>query len=368
MNLHDDFLREMSERQVQTFLEHLSEISRELDSAIQDYVRRTTNHFAAIGPDQSEYLSFIEKRYKNILSLYDQTLNTFYASIGSTLTQSFAYGKSITESLILEGGFNAVGLSIDSKALPVLIRDAAMDFRIAIKQSKAMFKSFFKLSKQGILSESELSKAVAKGLLRTGTPNTARKNVLELFQKADISKSQTTRIISPKDKEGREFFLEKLGKKKFKELERLNSKLLEKKYIQILDRNGNPIHFRLESYAELVSRSRITDSQVIAAYEEGTRAGIVLFTVPGHNTTAEVCKPHEDEIYTTDPMLAKAGVFKLLTPEQKPGYHPRCSHRLFPLVLTNRKLFALISSRSNEKFARAWFRKQKKAIPERSVA
>nr|WP_243397165.1 hypothetical protein [Leptospira kmetyi] len=239
---------------------------------------------------------------------------------------------------------------------------------MAIKQSKVMFKTYFKLSKQGILSESELSKAVAKGLLRSGTPTTARKNVLELFQKADVSKSNSTRIFTPKDKEGREYFLEKLGKNKFKELERLNSKLLEKKYIQILGKNGDPIHFRLESYTELVVRSRITDSQVIAAFEEGARAGIVLYTVPGHNTTAEVCKPHEDEIYTTDPILAKAGVFKLLTPEQKPGYHPRCSHRLFPLVLTNRKLFALIASKSNEKFARSWFRKKGKAIPERSVA
>ncbi|MDV6237626.1 hypothetical protein CH379_018490 [Leptospira ellisii] len=368
MNLHDDLLREMSERQVETFLEQLSQISRELDTAIGDYVQRTRNHFASIGTDQAEYLSYIEKRYKNILALYDQTLNTVYVTIGQALSQSYAYGRSITESLILESGFNVSQIPIDSKALPVLIRDAAMDFRIAIKQSKAMFKTYFKLSKQGILSESDLSKAVAKGLLKSGTPTGARKNVLELFSKVDGSKSQTTKIFSTKDAEAREYFLKKLGKKKFKELERLNSKLLEKKYIQILDKNGNPIHFRLDSYAELVSRSRITDSQVIAAMEEGLRAGIVLYTVPGHKTTAEVCKPHEDEIYTTDPILAKAGVFKLLTDEQKPGYHPRCSHRLFPLVLSNRKLFALITARSNEKFAKSWFRKQGKAIPERGVA
>ncbi|WP_243401624.1 hypothetical protein, partial [Leptospira ellisii] len=334
MKLHDELLREMSERQIETFLEQLSEISRELDTALQDFVRKTTNHFSAIVPDQSEYLSYIEKRYKNILSLYDQALDSFYASIGHSLSQTYRYAQSITENLILESGFNLVGASIDSKALPVLIRDAALDFRIAIKQSKVMFKTYFKLSKQGILSESELSKAVAKGLLRTGTPTSARKKVLELFLKADVSKSRTTKIFTPKDAEARDFFLEKLGKKKFKELERLNSKFLEKKYIQILDKNGNPIHFRLDTYSELVARSRITDSQVVAAFEEGVRAGIVLYTVPGHNTTAEVCKPHEDEIYTMDPLLAKAGVFKLLTPEQKPGYHPRCSHRLFPLVLT----------------------------------
>ncbi|MBM9502870.1 hypothetical protein JWG44_21690 [Leptospira sp. 201903071] len=368
MKYHDDLLREMSQGQVEILKEFLSDAKNQLDLAVQEYVRRTTNHFAVIVPDQKEYLTFIERRYRNILSLYDNTLNTFYAGIGQALTRSYRYGKSITESLILESGMNITGASIDSKALPVLIRDAAHDFRIATIQSKEMFRTYFKLSKQGVLTESELSEAVAKGLLKSGTPTSVRKNVIELFYKTDFSKSRTTQILSPRDKETRQFFLEKIGKKKFEELERLNSKLLEKKYIQILDKNGDPIHFKVDSYAELVARSRITDSQVTAAIEEGQRAGIALYTVPGHNTTANVCKPHEDEIYTTDPLLAKNRVFKFLTEKEKPGYHPRCSHRIFPLVLSNRKLFALIATRSNEKIARKWFRKQGKTIPERSVA
>ncbi|RHX84710.1 hypothetical protein [Leptospira stimsonii] len=368
MQIHDDLLREMSRRQVETLLENLSDAIRELESSIVEITWKTKNHFSKVTPDQKEYLSFLERRYKKILTLYDNVLNTFYESIGNTLSQTYRYGRSISESLILESGMNIAGTPIDSKALQVLIRDAANDFRVAIKQSKMMFQTYFKLSKQGALTESDLSKAVAKGLLKSGTPTASKKNVIELFYKSDFSKSQSSRILSPRDKDSREFFIEKFGKKKFEKLERLNSKLLEKKYIQILDRNGNPIHFKIESYAELVTRSRITDSQVTASIEEGTRAGIVLYTVPGHNTTAEVCKPHEDEIYTTDLTLAKAGVFKLLTEKEKPGYHPRCSHRLFPLILTNRKLFALIASRSNEKFARSWFQKQGKAIPERSVA
>ncbi|MDI7225270.1 hypothetical protein [Leptospira santarosai] len=368
MKIQDDLLREMSKSQVDALLENLSDAIRELETSIVEFTWKTKNHFSKVTPEQKEYLSYLERRYKKILILYDNVLNTFYESIGNILSQTYRYGRSISESLILESGVNVAGTAIDSKALQVLIRDAAGDFRVAIKQSKVMFQTYFKLSKQGVLTESELSKAVAKGLLKSGTPTQARKNAIELFYNTDFSKSQSSRIISPKDKDSREFFCEKLGKKKFEKLERLNSKLLEKKYIQILDRNGDPIHFKVTSYAELVTRSRITDSQVTASIEEGTRAGIVLFTVPGHNTTAEVCKPHEDEIYTTDPDLAKAGVFKLLTEKEKPGYHPRCSHRLFPLVLTNRKLFALIASRSSEKFARSWFRKQGKAIPERSAA
>ncbi|XDD52505.1 hypothetical protein AB3N59_20360 (plasmid) [Leptospira sp. WS92.C1] len=368
MNRHDDLLREMSERQVEILKELLYDAQKKLDTAIQEYVKRTTSHFSAIVPEQTEYLSYIERRYKNILSLYEETLNTFYAGIGSTLSQTYRYGINVTESFLIESGINLTGGSIDTKALSVLIRDAAKDFRIAISQSKEMFRTYYKLSKQGVLSESDLSEAVAKGLLKKGTPMEVRKNVIELFYKADSHPSKTTRIFSAKDKDTRDFFLEKLGKKKFEQLERINSKLLEKKYIQILDKNGDPIHFKVESYAELVARSRITDSQVTASIEEGQRAGILLFKVPGHNTTAQVCKPHEEEIYTTDPLLAKAGVFKLLTEEEKPGYHPRCSHRLFPLVLSNRKLFALIASRSNEKFARSWFKKQGKTIPERSAA
>ncbi|WP_367998418.1 hypothetical protein [Leptospira santarosai] len=368
MQTQDDLLREMSKRQVETLLESLSDTIRELETAIVEVTWKVKNHFRKISPDQIEYLNYLEKRYKKILTLYDNVLNSFYDSIGNTLTQTYRYGRSVSEGLILESGFNVAGNAVDSKALQVLIRDAARDFRVAIKQSKVMFRTYFKLSKQGVLTESELSKAVAKGLLKSGTPTQARKNVIELFYKTDFSKSLSSRILSPKDKDSREFFCEKLGKRKFEKLERLNSKFLEKKYIQILDRNGDPIHFKVESYAELVTRSRITDSQVTASIEEGTRAGIVLYTVPGHNTTAKVCKPHEDEIYTTDLDLAKAGVFKLLTEKEKPGYHPRCSHRLFPLVLTNRKLFALIVSRSSEKFARSWFRKQGKAIPERSAA
>nr|WP_061246616.1 hypothetical protein [Leptospira interrogans] len=365
MDRHERELREMSLRQVEMMRVILHDVHSRLDNAISDYVRKTTNHFSAIVPEQSEYLSFIERRYKIILSLYDEALHTFYSSIGLILDRTYRFGVNIYDQFLLESGVNLTGAMIDTKAVSVLIRDAANDFRIAIQQSKSMLRNYYKLSKQGVLTESQISEAIAKGLLEKGTPANPKRVLVKMFENVE---SKTSRIFSARDRDTRQFFINKIGKREFERLEKINSKLLDKKYIQIIDKNGDEINFKLDTYSELVTRSRITDSQVIASLEEGQRAGIVFYTVPGHNTTAEVCKPHEDQIYTTDPELAAVGVCQFYDKKNQPGYHPRCSHRGFPKVFTNAKLFQFISRKAGVKFTKDWFLKNGKSVPDRRAA
>ncbi|WP_078124012.1 hypothetical protein [Leptospira alexanderi] len=367
MDQYETALREMSLRQVEMMRVILHDVYSRLDEAIMEYVRRTTNHFAAIVPEQSEYLSFIERRYKHILSLYDKALQTFYSGIGPVLDRTYRFGINIYDQFLLESGINLSGAMVDTKAVSVLIRDAANDFRVAIDQSKTMFRNYYKISKQGFLTESQISEAVAKGLLQTGTPLESKKALIKLFENTK-STSRTSRIFSARDNDTRQFFIDRIGKREFERLEKINSKLLDKKYIQIIDKNGNEINFKLDTYTDLVTRSRITDSQTTAAQEEGQRAGIVFYLVPGHQTTADVCRPHEDQIYTTDKELAAAGVCEYLTPQNKPGYHPRCSHRIFPKVFTNTKLFTFISQKAGIAFATQWFKKNGKSVPDQRVA
>lgn len=357
----------MSLRQVEMMRVILSDVHSRLDNEISDYVKKTTSHFSAIVPEQSEYLSFIERRYKNILALYDETLHTFYSSIGPILDRTYRFGVNIYDQFLLESGVNLSGAMIDTKAVSVLIRDAANDFRIAVDQSKTMLRNYYRLSKQGVLTESQISEAIAKGLLEKGTPANPKRQLIKLFENAG-TESKTSRIFSAREKDTRQFFIDKIGKREFERLEKINSKLLDKKYIQIIDKNGDEINFKLDTYSELVTRSRITDSQVIASLEEGQRAGIVFYLVPGHQTTAEVCKPHEDQIYTTDPELVAAGVCELYDKKNQPGYHPRCSHRGFPKVFTNAKLFEFISKKAGVKFTKEWFRKNGKSVPDRRAA
>ncbi|WP_032922442.1 hypothetical protein [Leptospira santarosai] len=368
MDSHEKALREMSERQVEMMKVILLDVQSRLDEAMQAYVKRTTSHFAAIVPEQTEYISFIERRYKNILSLYDELLETFYSGIGPIINRTYRFGINIYDQFLLESGINLTGGLIDTKAVSVLVRDAANDFRIAVDQSKTMFRNYYNLSKQGFLTESQMSEAVAKGLLRTGTPLEPKKAIIKLLENADNSKSVTSRVFSARDRDTREFFQNKIGKREFERLEKINSKLLDKKYIQIIDKNGNEMNFKVDTYSDLVTRSRITDSQVTASLEEGQRAGIVFYLVPGHKSTAEVCQPHEDQTYTTDPELAAAGVCELYDKKNRPGYHPRCSHRGFPRIFTNRKLYEFISSKTGVAFADQWFKKNGKSIPDRKAA
>lgn len=300
-----------------------------------------------------EWAAICEARLKSVNANLTEIEMIFKKKMGKVLPESHTMG-SIAVRNLLDNQTNVlpVGSAFDTKALPVLIKDANNDFRMAISQTKRQYANYFKFSKQAAIMESEFSRAAAIALGVNQTPDAVKGAIRMLFNRKDIrerfKQTKSSKIFSfAENPEMRSVFEEKFGKKELEELERVNSKILKKQFIQIINKNGRPMNFDLDDYSEMVARHRITQAQIAASLEEGERRGITLYRVTDHNTTADVCRIHEGKIYTTDPELARMKIYPLLVgPEgdNRPGYHPRCSHRIFPYVQTNRALIAKIAS------------------------
>ena len=186
---------------------------------------------------------------------------------------------------------------LDTKAIGALVQDASDDFTAGINGGRKVIGSFFKFSKNGVLTEREINSLFAQTLVTDGTPQGLQRALQNKFK-------------------------EVLGE--------------DQKYIQIINKNGDPMNWKISSYSEVVARTRAAEAQIAGAIEVSEANGISTFRVTAHNTTTAICKPHENKIYTTDQKLYD--LFEPLNSENKPVYHPNCQHRLLPAPFTKNQL------------------------------
>ncbi len=107
----------------------------------------------------------------------------------------------------------------------------------------------------------------------------------------------------------------------------LLAKSLDGKYIEVVDKNGRPIRFQLDKYAELVARTKLMEasSQAVMNTAQAVRSDLVQ--VSAHNTICEECSEFEGKIYSLsgdDPMFPAL--------EAMPPFHPRCQHSLSVVI------------------------------------
>jgi len=202
-------------------------------------------------------------------------------------------------------------------------------------------------------------------MIETGERRTAIKRIKELLDKeliegpkelVDMLESASDRQISKQIKKAAnksftKFFTDSKGER----------------YITIINKNGDPMTFKTKDYAELVAQTRITDSQTTGTIETGLQAGVEFFQITAHNSPYP-CGNHELNIITansnfvgvpyTNPKfgnrkieiitrehgtrtskggkpIASMGNKAIMYKATIPSFHPRCKHRLTPLVVTS---------------------------------
>lgn len=210
----------------------------------------------------------------------------------------------------------------DMKAVGILTRDMNRDFTRAIENGRESIGTYFKFSKQGRLTESEISEAVRKGIMDKGTGYEAKKRLREAI------KERGTQIFD-------EASLNKYIKKKV--LQGYEEKLLNGQVMQIINKNGKVMNFRVNTYSDLVSRTRFGDAQVQGTIDTTLQNGIKLFKVTKHNTKSEICLPHEGQILTADKKDKRYAYIDGHGEHgelNRPLYHPNCMHRIMPYVET----------------------------------
>lgn len=105
--------------------------------------------------------------------------------------------------------------------------------------------------------------------------------------------------------------------------EALLEKALEGKYIQIIDKNGKTINYKINSYAELVARTKITEASTQAVVDSTQFVGGDLVQVSSHNTLTAYDAQFEGKIYSLsggDPVFPPAS--------DLPPFHPNCLHTI----------------------------------------
>jgi len=109
-----------------------------------------------------------------------------------------------------------------------------------------------------------------------------------------------------------------------KELQRqLLKKSLDGKYITIINKNGNPMQFKISSYSEMVARTKLMESSSQAVVNTTIGIGGDLVQVSSHNTTTPICQEFEGKIYS---LTGNDRDFP--TASMLPPFHPNCLHSI----------------------------------------
>lgn len=103
----------------------------------------------------------------------------------------------------------------------------------------------------------------------------------------------------------------------------LLAKALDGKYITVVDKNGDEIHYQVDTYAELVARVKLMEAASAAVLDTAAAVGADLVQVSSHNTQCLECAEYEGKIFSLsgdDPDFPQL--------EEEPPFHPNCQHSL----------------------------------------
>jgi hypothetical protein len=103
----------------------------------------------------------------------------------------------------------------------------------------------------------------------------------------------------------------------------LLSDALDKKYITVIDKNGDTINYNVKAYADLVARTKYMQSQVDGTINLAVSYGSDLVQVSDHNTTCSICAEYEGKIFSISGNDKRFPPLNIGFP-----LHPNCMHSL----------------------------------------
>jgi hypothetical protein len=109
----------------------------------------------------------------------------------------------------------------------------------------------------------------------------------------------------------------------------LNKKVGEGGFVVTINaETGKRRHYKPETYARLVTRTRLAEAQSEATVNTTLGYGEDLVRVSDHNTTTAICVPYEGKIFS---ISGRSDTFPPLI--RRPAFHPNCLHRLNPVIV-----------------------------------
>jgi hypothetical protein len=182
--------------------------------------------------------------------------------------------------------YNFINKDMSRQSMQSLVEDTLSSFFTGFLSGEKTIIRLARTTQQSNLSESQIEQAIKEGNIETGSVQGSVK--------------------------------------------RLKNELLEKaidgKYITITDKNGKQRNYRVDTYAEMVARTKLNEASSQAALNAASVAGTDLVQISSHNTNCEICAPFEGKIYS---ISGNNKDFPKL--DEAPPYHPNCLHILTPV-------------------------------------
>lgn len=163
--------------------------------------------------------------------------------------------------------------------LAAIVSDSINSMGSSLFQGQKLFKRFARLTQQKLVSESFFESSIIRGI-----------------QGGNIRAAVSQQYIV------------------------LKNLLGDKKFVQAGNR-----HYRPETYAELVTRTKFHETQTQGAIITALNHSTDLVRVSSHNTISIICIPFEGRIFS---ISGKSKDFPQLT--DTPPFHPNCLHLTFP--------------------------------------
>lgn len=229
-------------------LQEIKIIIREVQRRIVDRIRDAVN-----SPEPTQkYWNF---QLANISKLYDVLNDKWSEWISPAMTSFYDIAYDLAEKIMRKARLEPVGtIPGASRIIDALINDTIKKMRVGSDASIGEINTLFREVQTSLLREDQINRAIAEGILESGTVNRVQSN------------------------------LEKI----------LYDRLVNKEQIVV----AGSKHFTPEYYAELLARTRTRDAQSAASVQASLDYGVDLIQVSDHNTTTEICMKYEGQIFS----------------------------------------------------------------------
>ena len=280
----------------------------------------------------NKYLTQYKKKFSNILPSiirHEDNIDKIVKEFMSSTNRSQAYWKAINTSLNTE--YKAINKIFSEWSY----NEIPKELRFVAREQMAYIKSLKSVTKEAQMS---LKKMLNTHDFKNAGVNLAQTAIDDLTGAMAQGRVQLNRLIAKKKQslidaetigyntQGEQLDVVKDLFTRDEVAKALKKTADEKKFIKIIDKNGNPRNYQIRYYSDLVARTQYHKAQAEAVKQVNKNYDNDLIRVSTHNTTTEICQAYEGKIFSL------SGVSKMFpVADNVPPYHPNCIHFITPV-------------------------------------
>jgi hypothetical protein len=298
------------------------------ETAIQTETRilfhKVQNGIPITNKEINRYLKTLEREY----GVIKNKLNSYVDSQGiSFLKESYTNGVTLGKNILrtFKETIQDVFMSNDFEVKMRKVMKS--DIKNAVNNVTSLFDTVYKQSRQGLLSETELTYSISQAMIESGNRDQAIQGLTRMFKNKklgseyDVSGKEEEILLKKKVRE----FLSSNKNKTADDLANYVGKLKSNGFIRIIDKNGNPRRYTTEYYSEMIVNQRLAESNIRATLDLSEKNDVYIYEVTSHNSP-NFCRVYEGTLHSEK----YAGIDNIMGMDTLPTYHVNCKHRIMP--------------------------------------